>query len=371
MMPASGNGGEAVFRVLLILIFPWLQTQAAEVDQFSDQPPAVLADSEHILDAEVNRRMQQAVSIANRPVLRPPHLRGHPRFVVPACDEQRLFEALAWQLARPLIGQLEEFAEESVLVSRRTVALPDSVYRDFFWAHSPSLVLSGRMAAVIRVGNTELGTDKLGHFFTEGHSYFKLTDHLQNDIEAALLFGEWSESVYFGAQTTGVFSYADLTANFHGLRFWNRILARHPDPLEGGLPAPYIACQQQRWQIVQPFRWAFYVDDAWNESINCSLFRTTGLLQQVLQQAPECRRGRLPAARYQQWQTRLLNPGGLSVLPGYLQPEVILLQRAAEADIRLSVPVLEYLRNLREQLETWRQQEEQQAQLARAGGQSL
>ena len=371
MMPASGNGGEAVFRILLVLIFPWLQALAAEVDQFSDLPPTVLSDSQHILDAEVNRRIQLAVSLANRPVLKPPHLRAQPRFVVPQCDERRLYEALTWQLARPLVGQLEEFAQESVLVSRRTVALPDSVYRNFFWAHSPSLVLSGRMAAVIRVGNTELGTDKLGHFFTEGHSYFKLTNHLQNDIEAALLFGEWSESVYFGAQTTGVFSYADLTANFHGLRFWNRILGKFHDPLDGRRPIPYVTCQQQRWHIQEPFHWAFYVDDAWNESINCSLFRTAGLLQQVTQQAPQCQRNRLPAYRYQQWQTRLLNPGGLSVLPDYLQPEVILLQRAAEADIRLSVPVVEYLRNLREQLETWRQQEEQQAQLIKAGGQSL
>lgn len=341
--------------------------QAAEVDQFTPALPLVLDDSQHLLDAEVNRRLMLALDIANRAVLKPPHLRGAPRYDVPRCDEQRLYEALEWQLARPLIGQLEEFAEQSSDVSRRPVPLAQSVYRSFFWVHSPSLVLSERMASVIRLDRTELGTDKLGHFFTEGYSYFRLSRQLQEGLEPALLFGEWSESVYFGAQTTGVYSYADLTANFHGLRFWNRILARQTDPLENVVPVPYVECRDYRWQLIRMFHWAHYVDDAWNESINCSLFRTPGLLQQVQEQTPECRSNRLPLARYHQWQERLLNPVGLAVMPDHLQPEVILERRASAADIRLSPAVLEYLRQLREQLENWREQEEQQARLNEAG----
>src|SRR5690606_34558148 len=104
---------------------------------------------------------------------------------------------LAGQLARPLIGQLETFAESSPLLSRRQVPLEASIYRDFHWQASPTLVWSERMAAVVNLAGVEIGTDKLGHFFTEGYSYFRVTEELTEGIEGGLLFGEWSESLYF------------------------------------------------------------------------------------------------------------------------------------------------------------------------------
>lgn len=336
--------------------FSVLPMQAAEVDQFSGHSAGLLADAAPLLEAEVNRRLQLAVAMANRPVTKPPQLRTRPALQYPACEEERLYDALAWELARPVIGQLETFAEEQPQISRRRIAFRDSVYRNFIWQQSPSLVLSERVAAVIRVGDVEIGSDKLGHFFTEGYSYFEVTDRLQDSVEEGVLFGEWSESLYFGAQTTGVFSFADLAANLNGLRFWNRILAHHPDPLSGHEVTPYIRCEQQRWRLVDTFHFSGYIDTAWNESVNCSAFRNLRMLEQVLHYQPLCTPQALPQHKYGRWQDRVLNHAGLQVLPDYLQPEVILAQRAFMQEVRLPEGVLERIRELRLQLDIWRQQ---------------
>ncbi|WP_430462680.1 hypothetical protein ACQUQU_07805 [Thalassolituus sp. LLYu03] len=334
------------------------------MDQFSPQPRA-LADSRAVLNLEVNRRLLNAVERANRPVPKPARVRsGVPRRF-PQCDTGLLYDALSWELARPVIGQVESFAEQSPEVDRFSLPLADSVYRDFLWPQSPSLVLSERMASVIRVGDVQLGSDKLGHFFTEGYSYFTITNELSEGAEQGLLFGEWSESVYFGAQTTGVFSFADLTANFNGLRFWNRVLALQPDPLAGGLPEPYVGCDGRRWQLLRSFDWADYVDSGWSENINCSLYRTPELLAAVLGHAPLCRREALPLARYGSWALRLLNQAGPGVIPDYLQPEAILAQRSFVQELNLPVGTVDYLRELREQLELWRQQQVRKLQEAR------
>lgn len=328
---------------------------AAEVDQFTipEGQPVALPDVAPVLEAEVNRLMQRAIEKANARFM-VQHAKSAPRWLQPQCDQARLYDALADHLARSVIGQLESFAEESQAITRREISLQQSIYQDFFWQASPTLMWSERVSAVIEVNGVEMGTDKLGHFFTEGYSYFLATEQLERDIESGLLFGEWSESVYFGAQTTGVFSYADLVANTQGLRFWNRVLGRKTDPLTGEAVKPYIVCENVRWKQVQDFRWDGYVDNGWNESINCPALGSEDLLQRILKRDVTCDVSRLPTERYGRWASRLLNPYGHRVLPDYLQPEVILQERVANRDLDLSPDTLSYLAELRLRLEKWR-----------------
>lgn len=330
---------------------------AAEVDQYSrpEGEPVTLADSAVTLDAEVNRLLQAAVDHANSRVMQQ-HAKTGARWIQPRCDEERLYTSLADALAGSVVGQVESFAEEDPQLSRRRVTLEQSIYRDFPWQYSPTLVLTERVAAVINVNGVEMGTDKLGHFFTEGYSYFLATEKLTRPIESGLLFGEWSESVYFGAQTTGVFSYADLTANFQGLRFWNRVLARQTDPLSNRVASPYVQCKNERWTLQQTFHWQDYVDNGWNESINCPLFRSEELLSAIKQQSLRCNVRALPLQKYGAWQQRLLNRQGHGVLPPQLQPEVILKQRVALQDVDVSEATLNNLGQWRQRLEAWRRE---------------
>jgi len=325
--------------------------QAAEVDQFTDVTP--LQDSSEVIADEVNRRIQLAVSKANSfyPRALQPKKSHHRRR--PQCDVERLYSQLQYQLARPLVGQLESFAEQSDLVAKRWVAFPESVYQDYQEKEAPTLVLSERIAAVIKVNGVDIGSDKLGHFFTEGRTYFEITDRLNNGTSAGIAFGDWSESLYFGAQTTGVFSYADLTANFNGMRFWNRVLANQPDPLTNQNIEPYIQCKNKRWVVAEGFDFSAYVDSGWNEAVNCSAFRTEQLLQKVMSHHPQCQIEKLPR-RYGALSDKILNLQGLKVLPEILQPEAVLARRAEEYRWQLPEEMLEKIKQVRLDLERWR-----------------
>ena len=348
-----------MYRVLirLLISFFLLSTlipstlSAAEVDHFSQLPAVDMADSRSPLNDEVAQRIDRALKRANRNA---PHLKPRKVQRVPKqsrCDVDRLYDSFRVLLARPIVGQVESFAEQHPDLDRIRMTLPDSIYRDFTWPHSPTLVLSERVASVVRVGEHFVGTDKFGHFFTEGFSYFRETERMTLPLKHAFLFGEWTESVYFGAETTGVYSFADLVANFNGLRFWNRILSEHPDPLSQRALPPYVACEDEKWVVAAKFDWREYIDPAWNESVNCSMMRTLGLLEKVLNTGPVCNPTLLPWRRYGELAPVLFNQHGLAVLPDYLQPEVILTQRHPEL---MTESRISWIKGVREWLEKWR-----------------
>lgn len=343
--------------VLCLLALPVL-VAAAEVDQFTkpEGQPVELTDSAPILDAEINRRLEKAIQRANSRIMKSNHKIMGARWLQPRCDEDRLYQMLIGELGGSVVGQVESLAEESDQIDRRRIDFAHSIYRDFDWQSSPTLVLSERLAAVIKLAGVEVGADKLGHFFTEGYSYFLATEQLHKGPEAGLLFGEWSESVYFGAQTTGVFSYADLTANFQGMRFWNRILARQIDPLAGAKPKAYVECKNDRWRQSDVFHWQEYVDIGWDERVNCPVLRDAELLKDMVMQGAHCNAKALPLRKYGKWQDRLMNRSGYGLLPAALQPEVVLKKRVEHHDIEVSEETLQYIGELRERLEVWRRE---------------
>ena len=346
-----------ISRLTLTLLFliPLItaKSYSAEVDHFSLSHLDV-QDSTKLIENEINRLMTVAIDQANRPIKKvmPKHSSG--RFPKrPGCNETRLYKQLKWQLARPVVGQLETFAEESAHISKRRVPFLKSIYQDFFWQESPSLVLSQRMAAIIKINNVEIGTDKLGHFFTEGLSYFDLTNKLTADINLGLHFGRWTESLYFGAQTTGVFSYADLTANFNGLRYWNKILAKQQDPLTHQTVTPYISCQDKKWVVSEGFSFEPYIDLAWNEQINCSLYRNQQLLDKAKRHQLSCLIKKLPVQKYSALPS-LLNTKGADVLPTELQPESLVQEKAELEKTSLSEQTTQRIRDIRIAIEEWR-----------------
>jgi hypothetical protein len=58
-----------------------------------------------------------------------------------------------------------------------------------------------------------------------------------------------------------VYSYADLAANIDGFYFWQNMTR--------GVK-PFIVCRQGQWIQEVGFNWKKYVNDAWDEGINCS-----------------------------------------------------------------------------------------------------
>jgi hypothetical protein len=248
--------------VTLVLVTLCEPTGAAEIDSLSARYH-FRWDASKRIEKIVNEHLTEGVADANS---------GSD-----SCEPSNLYESVKDALGQSsvLIGhRIAKQLRDDAAIDGEFTPLARSVYRDLPFFASISLQLANLMDTV-RIGRHEIGLDKFGHFFAEGWQYFERA-YLEGDgADAALDWGEKAERTYFGWLTTGAYSYADLTANFNGMRFWQRLLGEH-DPL---LPAdaiakPYIACRDERWVLQSEFDLDDFVDGAWDEGNNCTQMST-------------------------------------------------------------------------------------------------
>jgi len=254
--------------------------RAAEVDEFSyRRSGAKLADSQPAIEAMINRLMQEGVDHANA------QGRG--------CQDAVLYKELRDHFHHHFFGDFVKRALKNPGVHPLYTPKRQSIYRDVTTMEALGLnkVVSGAgevLSPVLRLGNVVVGLDKLEHFFAWGYQYFKIYQWEKRPIGDALALGERTEQGYLGASTTGVYSYADLAANFQGHRFWNHILGYERDIFGSRHQrGPFVTCRQNRWQVNARVKLDHYVDEAWSESVNCPAFRTRTILQKVTGRARE------------------------------------------------------------------------------------
>ncbi|CAN5394727.1 hypothetical protein BH10PLA1_BH10PLA1_08160 [soil metagenome] len=132
------------------------------------------------------------------------------------------------------------------------------------------------LAATIRLHGQYVGTDKVGHFGQQGYEYYEhfLAARLAGkDAAAATLdavaFGVSQEKGWFGEMICGIYSNADLAANYAGLLFYRNLM----EPIQLGdqtLP-PMITWNGDRLTVgphvnaglLKPF-----ITEHWNEAMN-------------------------------------------------------------------------------------------------------
>jgi hypothetical protein len=295
-------------------------TRSAEIDSLTGRTVA-LADSSDALERRLDAALEAGVLQANQ--------------ASEGCDESVLHRELRHALASPFIGHvIAEALNEDATLDRRRVRRVDSIYRDLDLLDNVSVHWKD-LSAVVRVGDVLIGVDKLGHFIVEGWDYFEIAELDGEGVAAAMAWGERSERTYFGRYTTGVHSYADLVANFEGMRFWLRVLGQRDDPLDTGWRAsrPYVTCRrrfwlagEQRWRVSRKFDLADYVTQVWDEAVNCCSYRNAGIEALVRARIAElseaddvdyacpldpdgCARAR---ERFGAWSPRLLHPSCLA-----------------------------------------------------------
>jgi hypothetical protein len=239
---------------------------AAEIDSVTGRT-VPLRDASSALDTRIRAALRAAVDSANE--------RGT------ACDPEDLYRQLRRALARPFIGhRIAEDLNRAEDLDTLRIPFRDSIYRDLAFFDAISVHLKD-LSAVMRLGDDRVGVDKIGHFFVEGWKYFEIAYLDGEGVEAALDWGERAERTYFGLYTTGIYSYADLTANFEGMRFWLRLLDPERDPLGRGgwFDRPTVTCgrrfwtREPRWRIRRKVHLARYVNGAWDEEVNCCRYR--------------------------------------------------------------------------------------------------
>jgi hypothetical protein len=123
----------------------------------------------------------------------------------------------------------------------------------------------------ININGIHLGVDKLDHIVRTGYSYF---EHYQKqrqrgasllDAEiAAIEKGITQEKTYFGYWVSGVFSYADLEANYQGLRLHQNFCS--------GSQAYLQRRNNNTWRFNRLIDLKYYVNPWFDESYNNSAY---------------------------------------------------------------------------------------------------
>lgn len=121
----------------------------------------------------------------------------------------------------------------------------------------------------LQVNKIRFGTDKLAHYFAQGWWYYKdwkrardeqTPEQLQHNL---FQFGADLEQGRLGRHMTGVFSPADLEANYQGFLFYRRMC--HADE-------PLLSRQNDRWQFSKNFDFKDYISPKWDESWNPNIY---------------------------------------------------------------------------------------------------
>ncbi|MDH3404529.1 MAG: hypothetical protein OEP45_12985 [Acidobacteriota bacterium] len=222
---------------------------AYETDQYLHRA-LPLADAVEPLNAEVNLALE---NIAAR-------WRAGP-------DPRRFARAVYVELGgRHWVDRLERWAIRSPEIDKVEHYKRHSIYRGM----SPFARRVGYLFGVgptINVAGTRFGTDKLGHFISQGWKYHKR--YLRNPTaEHAVRLGVRNEASIFGSPFTGSFSNADLVANYEGLRFYRSLFE---DGIVGELPA-IVEFTGAGARLRRPFDFRDHVNDYWDEALNPNRF---------------------------------------------------------------------------------------------------
>lgn len=251
---------------MTVICFYISQLLAGEVDQFTKRF-SPLADSSQVLNQVANAYLKKSIEEANDSNTN--------------CDEKVLYEKMRNYFANHQDGEITIYALTSPLVDKIKLKIHDSIYAG--WTLRTGVLIGRKnadkspaaLSPLIKIGEQIIGTDKLEHLFGRGFAYF--TDYYlkEKSLTKTLKSGIFDEKIIYGGNvlTTGVFSYADLTANFNGMRFWNHVLLKREDIMgkEFNL-GPYVICENKKFVFNKAINFTNYYDAAYDEGINCSKF---------------------------------------------------------------------------------------------------
>lgn len=248
---------------------------ADETDNFTCRA-RLSSDSLAILDSWVNARIQGALERANR--------RGSGR-ADEAALVRELQKAVGGSVPHPYTliphTRFERWIDRQSNIDRCRLSFAETIYgaRPYNqpWLY-PFLGRTVLVADSLLLSGTVIGVDKINHFLREGLDNWRAVNGrgetiavvLGRELDPALRGWNWTEYGIKGMSLTGVLSYADVAAGYSGFRFWEDLLQLRR---ERSLVAYDTALGQ--FVQVRDFTFADYVNDAWDEGINYSVFHPT------------------------------------------------------------------------------------------------
>jgi len=277
-----------VWSVLLLGV-ALLSTRAAalETDQFT-VPAQPLVDLGPVVDDKVAFELQQV--IAHAKVERASELEQartthwkwlankHRQQADDVISSDGVADAFYHAIAG---GSVPECKIEDWILEKHTLRAallqPMSVSDSVYGANPferPFLLIE--LSPTVRLHDRYVGVDKLGHFFQQGHEYYERFVEARaagkTEAEAtrlAVAGGVKQEHGFYGEAIIGIYSNADLAANYAGLLFYRNLF----EPVTIGhvtLPPmitrdgdTLVLDERVKMNVTQPF-----ITEHWNEAMN-------------------------------------------------------------------------------------------------------
>ncbi|MGA9575792.1 MAG: hypothetical protein WBS20_17760 [Lysobacterales bacterium] len=178
-------------------------------------------------------------------------------------DKREIVDGIYYKIGgKHWVDKLERFAMDSSEIERLATPPHDSIYTGQPLYATRVAGLFG-VGPTIKINGVLVGTDKLGHFLSQGrkfyHRWLKMGDERQAAEHSA-----YTERAIFGQMTTGSYSNADLVANYEGYRFYRSLFE---DDVIPGKPA-ILEWDNDHWIMQRPFDFADHVNDYWDEALN-------------------------------------------------------------------------------------------------------
>lgn len=254
-----------VFMISLFLISQAIN--AAEADNFTARIKNV-KEVKNELNSLARRHLNLSLNRANQES---------------GCNEERLYDELKKEFSNHTKGQFAINILKNNAIPTTVLPIQNTIYKNWKPIDGVAMGIKSKfvgklsLSPLIKVQNQIIGVDKLEHMFGMGWKYFQDYYQEHQSLYSTLKKGAIKEKFILGGTiyVTGVFSYADLAANFNGMRFWNNILGKDDDVLGDQFNiAPYILCQNNKWieNPESPIDFSHYIDASMDESVNCSKF---------------------------------------------------------------------------------------------------
>lgn len=265
------------FLITLLSIFGMQQSQAEETDQFT-LPPGELQDIGPIASYRLYEVLEKAVAQTNAEIQMLVPRAQHSRLAASQLASRRkdvYLADLVYKYTGPGFPRwLRRLPKESRPVFHKETLPWKTVYWMVF-SQSPLFVIG--LAPTINMYGYYFGTDKLGHFFMMGHTYYKIytyyLDHgktAEQAHAAIVLYGQFLEQTYLGTLINGVYSNGDLAGNYAGWKFYMNLA--HSVKIGARTLPPILVLHDGIWEfskhvtkenLLKP-----YISDNLNEAYN-------------------------------------------------------------------------------------------------------
>jgi hypothetical protein len=231
---------QTILPTFLCVVLLLQSVAAFETDQYN-LPPEPLGDIGDELSEHVEQNLKKAIDKLNAEILRRQScLENVAAERRPGkCDSQekeraqlqflRSEAAIAREVFKPLGGGIFPFTRSASWVESHHFKVQPAVYKtdylDSIHLTIPTNYIT--ISPTVKVYGAEFGTDKIAHFFQQGYTYYKISEQAaakgstpEEAARKAIRWGQTTERTYFGTLVSGVYSNADLCANYVGLLFY-------------------------------------------------------------------------------------------------------------------------------------------------------